>query len=354
MRSVAFLFLTFGVLAAVLLVSMRSEPPRPRAVRAMRTEDAPPISEEPPTVVRMPATSQPGTAPATDESDRPGWVGWAGLAERVDEWFVGLRAKQRRSVHVQSVLADTFMKAEQIEQARVCFERVLRRDDRNRDALAGLALALWKLGRRAESVDAHARLLRAWPEAVEARFNYAVALGTLGRNGAAIAEYRRVLAHDPQHARATYNLAALEQGEGKLSDALRRWRRVTELASDLPSAWFQRGTVAMELRRHEEARDCFIQATRLRPRDARGQSNLGLALLALERRVEALAAFERAVAADPELVPALCTWAETLAATDTNDPDRNVAVRKARELAERALRLESRNARAQAILARLP
>ena len=110
----------------------------------------------------------------------------------------------------------------------------------------------------------------------------------------------------------------------------------------------------MELRRHEEARDCFIQATRLRPRDARGQSNLGLALLALEQRVEALAAFERAVAADPELVPALCAWAETLAATEANDPDRDVAVRQSRELAERALRLESRNARAQAILARLP
>ena len=351
MRSVAFLFLTFGVLAAVLIVSMRSEPTRPRAVRAMRADEAPPVSEEPPVVARMAAASQPGTVPAIDEPDRRGWAGWA---ERVDEWFVGQRAKQRRSVRVQLALADTFMKAEQFEQAKICFERVLRRDDRHRDALAGLALALWKLGHHAESVDAHVRLLRSWPEAVEARFNYAVALGTLGRDGAAIAEYRRVLAHDPRHARAMYNLAALEQGEGKLSDALRRWRRVTELASNLPSAWFQRGTVAMELHRHEEARDCFIQATRLRPRDARGQSNLGLALLALEQRVEALAAFERAVAADPELVPALCAWAETLAATEANDPDRDVAVRQSRELAERALRLESRNARAQAILARLP
>ena len=131
MRSVAFLFLTFGVLAAVLLFSMRSEPTRPRAVRPTPTDDAPPISEELPVVARMPATSQTTAAPAPG---RPGWAGWAGLAERVDEWFVGERARQRRSVPVQLALADTFMKTEQFERARVCFERALRRDDPPRRA----------------------------------------------------------------------------------------------------------------------------------------------------------------------------------------------------------------------------
>jgi tetratricopeptide (TPR) repeat protein len=136
------------------------------------------------------------------------------------------------------------------------------------------------------------------------RFNYAVALASVGRNGAAIRQLREVLVRRPDHGRAVYNLASLVQREGKLTEALSLWRRVTELNDKLAGAWFQRGTVAVDLRRYDEARESFEQVTTLEPNDAEAHHNLGLAWLSLERKDKAIAAFDRASALDPTFAAA--------------------------------------------------
>ena len=76
---------------------------------------------------------------------------------------------------------------------------------------------------------------------------------------------------------------------------------------------------------------------------------MGLALAALGRPAEAADAYEQAVDADPKLVTALCNWAELLLERDGPG-----ATAKAKRLCRQALALQSENARARAMLARVP
>ncbi len=339
MRSLVLVLAAFGVLVGVMVMLVR-----PRVSR----DESPAVAVSPTSrstqPTKAPPASRPTSLPAAQIEQRI-----ADWGEQVDDWFVRQRQRQARDVPTQLSRGAAFIRDEHFDLAVACFDRVLRRDPDNAEALSGKAMAFWKLGYRTESVEIHTTLVAARPGDVEARFNFAVALASVGRDGDAIAQYRKVVEHRPEHGRALYNLAGLIQSEGKLAEALTLFRRVTELNPALPSAWFQRGTVASDLGRFEEARASFARATELEPTDAQAHNNLALALMALGKRAEALAGYERSVALDGSLVPALCNWAEALLEGDASEEARQ----RAASLCRRALDIESRNERAKAMLARL-
>src|SRR5689334_18984404 len=81
--------------------------------------------------------------------------------------------------------------------------------------------------------------------------------------------------------------------EGRLEEAEANLSRAVSLEPGSVAAHAALGQVRMDRRRHQAALESFQAAVALQP-TARGWNNTGIALEALERRDEALRAFERA------------------------------------------------------------
>lgn len=186
----------------------------------------------------------------------------------------------------------------------------------------------------------------------EGRFNLGVTLGRLGRSEEGVAELRRALELRPGYPEAWYNLGVLLRERGELGEAVDAFRRALEIDPDAPAVHAALAVAYGRLGRAGEAAAALAEADRLDPvrsAAARAGLALGLALdLAREGRLdeaerelaalvetypsaeawynlglvrarrgrpaEAEAAYERALALDPDHAPALNNLAIALAA----------------------------------------
>ncbi|MBP2298676.1 tetratricopeptide repeat protein [Azospirillum picis] len=196
--------------------------------------------------------------------------------------------------------------------------------------LAGLRQSA---GDAAEAFRLYGRALRLMPDLADAHAGRCAALRALDRNGPALAAGERALALAPTHADALTNRAgALLAGgdaaaaercarralrlnprsaaaHAALAAALAAGRRWTEaeasaraaLASDrgLADAWELLGAVLAKLGRFPDSLDAFAAAERLRSGPALWAAR-GTALVAMAKPREALADFDRALAARPQ------------------------------------------------------
>ena len=84
--------------------------------------------------------------------------------------------------------------------------------------------------------------------------------------------------------------------EGRLAEAERSYQAVLEVKRDDFDSLHLLGVVRRQQRRHDEASKLIKQALRVRPDSAEACDNLGIVLHFLDRRAEALAASDRALA----------------------------------------------------------
>jgi tetratricopeptide (TPR) repeat protein len=107
----------------------------------------------------------------------------------------------------------------ELDQALVYAERAREMGPRHPDALNIAGLALVKLRRFREGIEAYDLALRIMPSAAHLHFNKAQALEELNETEAARAEYRRVLALDPNHSDSLARLANLAVLSGDVAAA---------------------------------------------------------------------------------------------------------------------------------------
>src|ERR1700752_4175710 len=105
----------------------------------------------------------------------------------------------------------------------------------------------------------------------------------------------------PHLARALDEAFALHR-QGQFDAAEKAYRRILKTWPDQFDALhlygmlqFQRGSLA-------DARKLLTQAIKIAPQSAAAHSNLGMVLATLNRRPEAMASFDRALALDPDNV----------------------------------------------------
>lgn len=134
------------------------------------------------------------------------------------------------------------------------------------ESLAAKAEALVHAGTHEAALDAYDEALRLDPRHRSSLEGRATCLVQLNRKGEAIEAYRKVLARDPRNFAALRSIARLHADE-------RRWRECLEAADEL---------------------------LRIRPTESIALQLKGDALTNLGRRPEALAAYEGAIAVDPD------------------------------------------------------
>jgi tetratricopeptide (TPR) repeat protein len=128
--------------------------------------------------------------------------------------------------------------------------------------------------------------------------NLATAMYESKRFDEAIAHYERAVALRPDYAPAYTNMGAALRSKGRVADAVAAHEKAIAIQPDNPDAHFNLANALLDLNRPQEAAEHFRRAGRQSP-GANVENNLGIALAAEGKLAEAVAAFRRAVAAEP-------------------------------------------------------
>ncbi|MFO1413372.1 MAG: tetratricopeptide repeat protein [Burkholderiales bacterium] len=204
-----------------------------------------------------------------------------------------------------------FAQAGRLADALAWLERAVATDPAHAMAHANRGLVLQALGRHADALAAFDRALALQPDYPEAWNNRGRSLGALARHREALASFERALALRPDFPEAAANRAVAQQVLARESaaapsgDAMEALARIGPQHPSYADARNDRGSLLLDAGRAEEALADYDRALAARPAFAVAHANRAKALTALGRDDEALAALDRALAGDAPFAEAL-------------------------------------------------
>lgn len=226
------------------------------------------------------------------------------LPREIDGWSALVEA-QLRLGHAREAEAT----------ARRCLERL---PDQSRPHVL-LARALGAQGRHAEALARLDRALGGHPSSPELEAERSLALARAGRADEALQAVRRALSARPEAPRLHLTLAVLLFAEDQRDAGWRAIDRALELDAEDPQPLRVRAEFGASAGLSEEARRDTERYLERRPDDARMLFLLGVLDERLGNTEQAIAAYRRAAALDPNAFLARNNLAELLAARDELD-----------------------------------
>lgn len=173
-------------------------------------------------------------------------------------------------------------------------------DAANAEKLQQRAVRMQQAGQHAEAEALYREVIAIRPDFVQAHGNLGVALMAQGRSDEAIAAYRRALEIDPEFADATYNLARAVFKKGRNDEAIRLFQKAAELYGDTTAnALNALGNVLRTINQPQRALPHAQRAVEIEPQNAEAWNNLACTYRDVGRFDDALAAYRRAILADP-------------------------------------------------------
>ena len=158
---------------------------------------------------------------------------------------------------VQSLLSDAKRYADEgrLEAAEINFRNVLREDDSNPEAIAGLANLFYEQGLWANAIQTLARASLDFPEDSEIQNKYATVLLVANQWQKAAELSRNILAKDPDSARAALNLANATRSEELLPSTIDQLENARVSAPDNPGIATGLALIAIKKNEWESARN---------------------------------------------------------------------------------------------------
>ena len=205
-----------------------------------------------------------------------------------------LRSKPIQAADLQIALQ--YQQAGRAEEARKLYEKILRREPRNADALHLLGLLLIDGGQQDKGLQLLRRAASYAPDSIEVLNNLAVELCRLDRFAEALPVYDKILARHCDRSDVQLNRALALRSAGRLDAALAALDQLIERDQRHAAAVFSRGGIRATLGRTEEALADFDAALALGGDHAECHGNRANALMVLRRFQEAVAAFDQALA----------------------------------------------------------
>ncbi len=192
-----------------------------------------------------------------------------------------------------------------LDEAERLYNRVLKADRNEFDALHLLGMLNHQRGKTGEAYRLLVAALKAQPRSADALANFGMVLHALKRNDEALAQFDKALAAAPGHIDALNNRGNVLVAQGRVADALRDFEQILLRDPRHVQARINRGAALARLGEPGRALAEFDAALALHPANPGALYNRGTALGALGRHAEAVAAFDRALALVPRYAAAL-------------------------------------------------
>jgi tetratricopeptide (TPR) repeat protein len=221
-----------------------------------------------------------------------------------------------------------------VGEAQAHYQRAIKLDPRHPESCNNLGNLLKDQGELPDAEKQIRRALALRPGYADAHYNLGNVLLDSGRAEEAINEYRQAITRQPRMANAHYNLAHALKEQGRLAEAAEAYEHALAVSPDWRAARLTLGTLLHELGRLAEAEACFRRAHEAHPQASEGLDEwaqildllgskdkaievrqclcelepqqvkpwfeLGLAFQRSHRAADALAAYQRGLAIDPD------------------------------------------------------
>lgn len=157
--------------------------------------------------------------------------------------------------------------------------------------------SLVALGHLDQALTAADYAVRDRPESVEALQQRAQVYDLLKRYSEAAADYERALRHDPDNAWLWQRLGDARLDSGNDTEALHAFERASVIKKESPAAWYGQGLALERLERRDDALAAYEHALRIMPKGAAGHARIlnsaALLLYRMRRLPDALAMLEQ-------------------------------------------------------------
>ena len=205
------------------------------------------------------------------------------------------------------------------DKAEEILKRALQLAPDNKDVLVALAKTYMQAGRHGAAAETYERAIVIVPNDANSHHNLGRALGQQGRTSEAILVYRRSLALQPDSPDINYSLGNALLQIGKINEAVVMLNKSISIKANFPPAHYSLAQAYQRMGLIDKADgefeifrslnagvDSRKELTRYEwiarenPDNAISQFNLGVAFTERGRHNDALAAYQKAVALDPE------------------------------------------------------
>lgn len=116
----------------------------------------------------------------------------------------------------------------------------------------------------------------------------------------ALKHWQEAVAINPGHTKAWANILAMLDNTGRTQEVLRLSELAIRHAPQEPSLIFSRANALGKLGRFDEAEQTYLEAIAMRPMSALYHVNLGVLYHRWSRRLDAAAAYRKALSIDPQ------------------------------------------------------
>jgi serine/threonine-protein kinase len=239
---------------------------------------------------------------------------------------------------------------EWLDKAQVNCEKALTADPRLAEGHVCLGNLYQLTGHPAEAAKQFQQALSTQQDNADALLGLAKAFDKMGNTEGAEETYKKAIALRPQYW-AVYNwMGAFYFRHAKYAEAEVRFKKVTELTPDNQRGFSNLGGILLLQGKYREAIEAFERSIQLRP-TLDGYSNLGTAYFYQHRYSDAVAAYEKARVLDDKLFMNWGNLGDALYWSPDRRPEAVTAYKRAIELAQAQIQVNSTDAIARAYLA---
>jgi tetratricopeptide (TPR) repeat protein/tRNA A-37 threonylcarbamoyl transferase component Bud32 len=163
-------------------------------------------------------------------------------------------------------------------EALECYEKALKMNPMNANALCNKGLAFVKLNELSKAINCFDSALKINKNHVLALSNKAIALEFMGQLENALDCYKKAVQLSPDLCISWINLSACQFKTGNYEEALQAADKALEISNDYASAWNNKGLILYNLDRDEDAFMCFNKAVKIDPFCTPAWENIGMML----------------------------------------------------------------------------
>lgn len=163
----------------------------------------------------------------------------------------------------------------QLDEARVLYESVLKKQPRHFDALHMLGVLAYQSGKLERAATLLAKAIAIEPDDARARNNYGNILQDLRRRDEALVQYNKAIALDPNYPEAHNNRGDLLQTAGRTDAAMASYDKAIKLSPRYAVAHYNRANLLKSMGQWEQAIASYDQALAIAPDYADALHNRG-------------------------------------------------------------------------------